>query len=146
MRILIIYANSHNICKFSCKLSLFMQILIIYATAEIPMLKNISVVKNETEQKLYSQYRFEHTSFIVGVSMMLYPFPKQALVFTCLQSFEITAGKGEFVRHEQFLLFPQCFLPIWRTLSFSSNLKLSSAKSFSFFWKRLKFVVWERVK
>ena len=45
------------------------------------------------------------------------PFPKQALVFTCLQykSFENTAGKGEIARYEQFLLFPQCFLPFKRT-------------------------------
>ena len=28
---------------------------------------------------------------------------------------------------KQFLLFPQCFLPFWRTLSFSTNSKLSSA-------------------
>ena len=44
-------------------------------------------------------------------------FPKQALVLTCLQykSFENTAGKGEIARNEQFLLFPQCFLPVWRT-------------------------------
>ena len=42
------------------------------------------------------------------------PFPKQALVFTCLQhkSIENTAGKGEIARHEQILLFPQCFLPV----------------------------------
>ena len=42
------------------------------------------------------------------------PFPKQALVFTCLQceSFENTVGKGEIARNEQFLLFPQCFLPV----------------------------------
>ena len=42
-------------------------------------------------------------------------FPKQALVFTCLQykSFEITGGKGEIARNEQFLLFQQCFLPFW---------------------------------
>ena len=35
----------------------------------------------------------------------------------CLQykSFENTVGKGEIARNEQFLLFPQCFLPIWRT-------------------------------
>ena len=26
-----------------------------------------------------------------------------------------TEGKGEIARNEQFLLFPQCFLPIWRT-------------------------------
>ena len=30
-------------------------------------------------------------------------------------SFENTVGKGEIARHEQFLLFPQCFLQIWRT-------------------------------
>ena len=41
------------------------------------------------------------------------PFPKQALVFTYLQykSFENTEGKGEIAHNEQFLLFPQCFLP-----------------------------------
>ena len=40
-------------------------------------------------------------------------FPKQALVFTCLQykSFENTVGKGEIARYEQFLLYPQCSLP-----------------------------------
>ena len=38
-------------------------------------------------------------------------FPKQALVFTCLQykCFENTLRKGEISRYEQFLLFPQCF-------------------------------------
>ena len=48
-------------------------------------------------------------------------FPKQALVFTCLQykSFEITAGKGEIARNEQFLHFPQPFLPFWRPLCLS---------------------------
>ena len=30
-------------------------------------------------------------------------------------SFENTVGKGEIARNEQFLLFPQCFLLIWRT-------------------------------
>ena len=36
------------------------------------------------------------------------PFPKQALVFTCLQfkSFENTVGKGEIARNKQFLHFP----------------------------------------
>ena len=60
------------------------------------------------------------------------PFPKQALVFTCLQykSFENTTGKGEIARNKQFLLFPRCFLPTLRTLSFSSNLKLTSVNSF----------------
>ena len=41
-------------------------------------------------------------------------FPKTDLIFTCLhcKSFENNAGKGEIARHEQFLLFPQCFLPV----------------------------------
>ena len=36
------------------------------------------------------------------------PFPKQALVFTCLQSkcFENTVGKGEIADNEHILLFP----------------------------------------
>ena len=29
--------------------------------------------------------------------------------------FENTVGKGEMARNEQFLLFSQCFLPVWRT-------------------------------
>ena len=38
------------------------------------------------------------------------------LGFTCLQykSFENIVGKGEIARNEKFLLFPQCFLPVWR--------------------------------
>ena len=62
------------------------------------------------------------------------PSPKQAQVFTCLQfkTFENTVEKGEIAPEEQFLLFPQCFLPFLRTsCHISSNLKLSSASSFS---------------
>ena len=41
-----------------------------------------------------------------------------------------TLGKGEIARNKQFLLFPQCLLPVWRNvLPFSSNLKLSPANS-----------------
>ena len=46
--------------------------------------------------------------------------------------FENTVGKGEIARNEQFLLFPQCFLPVWITFfHFCQILKLSSANSFS---------------
>ena len=39
------------------------------------------------------------------------------LVYSLLyKSFGNTVGKGEIARNEQFLLFPQCFLPLWRTL------------------------------
>ena len=45
------------------------------------------------------------------------PFSKQALLFMCLQykSSENTVGKEEIAHNEQFLLFPQRFLPIWRS-------------------------------
>ena len=36
------------------------------------------------------------------------------------RSFENTVGKREIARNEQFLLFPQCFQPTWRTLKLSS--------------------------
>ena len=58
----------------------------------------------------------------------------------CLQykSFQNTVGKGEIARYEQFLLFQQSFLPI-RELStiFLSNLKLSSANSFSLEYSKI---------
>ena len=44
-------------------------------------------------------------------------FPKQVLVFTCLQYKSLkTLGKEEIAYNEQFLLFPQYFLP-YRELS-----------------------------
>ena len=53
--------------------------------------------------------------------------------FTCLQyrSFEISVGKGEIAGNKQFLLFPQCFLPLDNFMQFSSNLELLSANCFS---------------
>ena len=73
-------------------------------------------------------------------------FPKQALLFTCLQykSFEITVGKGEIARNEQFFLFPQCFLPFWRPLCLFHLIKDFRLQNLSV-WMSLKFVVWERV-
>ena len=58
---------------------------------------------------------------------LVYPFPKQALVFMCLQykSFENTVGKEEIAHNILFSTHLENFLP------FSSNLKLSSANSFN---------------
>ena len=55
------------------------------------------------------------------------PFPKQDLVFLCMQnpSFENTMGKGEIAHNEQFLLIPWSFSThLMSFLPFSSNLKL----------------------
>ena len=46
------------------------------------------------------------------------PFPNKpwSLLF-CIICLLKTVGKGDIGRNEQFLIFPQCFLPIWRTFS-----------------------------
>ena len=74
------------------------------------------------------------------------PFPKQALVFKCLQhkSLENTVGKGEIACDQQFLLFQQCFLPVWRTLFHFHQIYNCRLQTFSV-RKSLKFVVWGRV-
>ena len=59
--------------------------------------------------------------------------------------FENTVGKGEIAHNEQFLLFPQCFLPVWITFCrFRQiwNCRLQTPSS----WKSINFVVWEKVK
>ena len=64
----------------------------------------------------------DYLEYVILCKMIIYsipsinPFPNKP-VFTCLQnkSFENTAGKGEIARDKQFLLFPQCFQPVWRT-------------------------------
>ena len=79
--------------------------------------------------------------------IFLNPFPKQALAFTCLQyrSFENIVGKREIARYQQFLLFPQCFLSIWRTFRHFYHNRNCRQQTLSI-WKSLKFVVWERVE
>ena len=60
-------------------------------------------------------------------------------------SFENTVGKGEIARNEQFLLFPQCFLPVWSIFWHFHEFWNYRLQTLSV-WKTLKFVVWERVK
>ena len=59
-------------------------------------------------------------------------------------SLENTVGKGEIAHNEQFLLFPQCFLPIWRTFCHFHQIQNCHLQTLSV-WKSLKFVIWERV-
>ena len=73
------------------------------------------------------------------------PFPKQVLVSTCLKNkfFENTGVKEEIACNEQFLLFPQCFLPLLENFLFSS---FENCLQFLWVWNSPKFVIWERVK
>ena len=53
--------------------------------------------------------------------------------------------KGEIARHEQFLLFTQCFQPIKRTFCHFHQMLNCRLQALSI-WRGLKFAVWERVK
>ena len=48
------------------------------------------------------------------------------------QAFVNTVGKGEIARNEQFLLFPQCFLPVWRTFFHFRQFEIVVCKVFQF--------------
>ena len=52
----------------------------------------------------------EHLSLILTLSQT-----SPSFYVSAVQVFENTVGKGEIARNEQFLLFPQCFLPVCRT-------------------------------
>ena len=74
------------------------------------------------------------------------PSPKKTLIFTCLQykSSENIVGKGEIACSKQILLFPLCFLPIWRTFCHFHQIWNCCLQTLSV-GKSLKFVLWERV-
>ena len=61
-----------------------------------------------------------------------------------MQVFENSVGKGEIACNVQFLLFSQCFLPIWTTICHFPQIRNCRLQTLSV-WKSLKFVVWERV-
>ena len=80
------------------------------------------------------------------IKLFVLLFSKQALVFICLQykPLENTEGKGEIACNEQFLLFPKCFLSIWRTFCHVHQISNCRLQTLSV-RKSLKFVVWDRV-
>ena len=50
------------------------------------------------------------------VTTIISPFlNKPWFLRVCGTSLENTVGKGEIAHNLQFLHFPQCFLPVWRT-------------------------------
>ena len=83
-------------------------------------------------------------SLIKGGEICINPFPNKPW-FLHYKSFENTVGKGEIVHNEQFLLFPQCFLPFRRTFYHFHQIGNCRLQSLSVL-KSLKFVVWDRVK
>ena len=75
---------------------------------------------------------FVHLGNFFLLEMFPQHFPKQALVFTCLQykSFENSVGKGEIARDEQFLLFPLIFYPFGEIPAIFTKSKIVVCKLF----------------
>ena len=48
------------------------------------------------------------------------------------ESFENIVGKGEIAFNEQFLLFPHCFLSVWRTFFHFHKFKIFICQLFQF--------------
>ena len=69
----------------------------------------------EYEKKNDSQTVMRY--YCCRVDLYINPFQNRPF-FTCLQykSFVNTVGKGEIALNEQFHLFTQCFIPVWRTV------------------------------
>ena len=83
----------------------------------------------------------------INTHVLLNPFPNKPWFSRVYSTslWKILWGKGEIAHNEQFLLFPQCFLSIWRTFCHFHQTKNCRLQSLSV-WKSLKVVVWERVK
>ena len=54
-------------------------------------------------------------------------------------------GKREIAHNEQFLLFSQCFLPVWRAFHPFQQIRNSRLQTL-LVWESLQFVVWKWVK
>ena len=110
-RIFVIYVICTHVTLFDGWFSPFTLILLRNMLAFVLSLWHIYLGK--VVQKL---------TFILGVMREfcqsgINPFPNKPWILrVCSASLENTVGKGEIAHNEQFLLFPQCFLPIWRTL------------------------------
>ena len=100
-------------------------------------------VSNYSETLSLLPYTFKKVPLLRDLSIFL----TLSVSSTSLQSksFENTPGNREIARREQFLLFPLCCLPIWKTFCYFHQIKNCCLQTLSF-WKILKYVVWERVK
>ena len=64
--------------------------------------------------------------------------PSPCFYLSAEQDFENNAGKGENAPDKEFLLFSQCFLPIWRTFCHFYQILNFCPQTLSV-WKSLKF-------
>ena len=79
----------------------------------------MSSVKRNRRKNRQTNKQSQQNLYVLEISMRwkgnYKPIPTQRHLLTPLRNkpFENTVGKGEIARNEQFLLFPQCFIPVW---------------------------------
>ena len=111
-----------------------------------PLHKNVLPTQNHQQNNEWSQsfnqrqhknvpvtignsYNYVQYSFVFPLTLSQ---TSPGFYISAVQVFWKHNGKRKIARNEQFLLFPQCFLSVWRTFPpFSSNIKLPSANYFS---------------
>ena len=98
--------------------------------------------------KLLSRYLWRKIAYEIscpqGNKSCFNSFPDKPWFFMCLQhkSFESAVGNGGIAFNEQFLLFQQFFLPLWRTSCHFYRIWNCRLQMLSV-WKSLKFLFWK---
>ena len=106
--------------------------------------------EKKTLRRKASMKVFKSTSYFCNYVLKstpcgVFPFPNKSLfLHVCSTSLLKTLGKEEIAHKEQFRLFPQCFLPVWRTFCQLHQIQNCHLQTL-LVWKSLKFVCWERV-
>ena len=76
-----------------------------------------------------SNFTFSHNIFYeICILKSFNPFPEQAICFTCLS--RTLWEKKKFTCKKQFLLFPQCFLPVQRAFCHINKFEIVVGKPF----------------
>ena len=83
------------------------------AISKIKM-KDFSINLSAMSEKI-KKYRICHELTVEIKFLLTHSHTMTPLAPVGNKPFENTVGKGEIALNEQFLLFPQCFLPVWIT-------------------------------
>ena len=105
--------------KINCTIRATMKLLSVNAFnfSQSEILLSVKAIETQKNQLCFQSTNPFDISITDSFSKPSEPLPKQTLVFMYLQykSFENTVGKGEIACDDKFLLFPQCFLAVWKT-------------------------------
>ena len=102
---------------------------------------------NNVVYRSQNKFQFLKSHVILSANALNITLSQKSLGFnmSAVKVFWKHCGKGEIAHDEQFLLFPQCFLPFWITFHHFHQTWNCHLQNLSF-WESLRFVVLERVQ